>query len=293
MELTMLGTGSALVTECYNTCFVLQEDQQYFMVDGSEKLYAVTDSKNIAKITVADGEKIVGVGASDKYIVVGTESGKLYKTDNVAVTAETKWEEISIAAEDKISEPLRNIEFTDEDTFVALGNTKWYNGKAVNSTPTDNPIKPTVLPTTAPTENPVKPTTAPTENPVKPTAAPTENPIKPTVAPTDDPTKPTATPTTAPTEEPTPDPSGYSIRYENGKAVVNAPSGKYAVIFAAYDSDGKLISVAVKQDAEITKANQSVYPNKFTTAGAATGKVMLWDNLNNMVPRAAASIPFN
>ena len=29
MELTMLGTGSALVTECYNTCFVLQEDQQY------------------------------------------------------------------------------------------------------------------------------------------------------------------------------------------------------------------------------------------------------------------------
>ena len=82
-------------------------------------------------------------------------------------------------------------------------------------------------------------------------------------------------------------------RYENGKAVVNAPSGKYAVIFAAYDSDGKLISVAVKQDAEITKANQSVYPNKFTTVGAATGKVMLWDNLNNMVPRAAASIPFN
>ncbi len=34
MELTMLGTGNALVTECYNTCFVLQEDQQYFMVDG-------------------------------------------------------------------------------------------------------------------------------------------------------------------------------------------------------------------------------------------------------------------
>ena len=259
-----------------------EKADQYFMVDGSEKLYAVTDSKNIAKITVADGEKIVGVGASDKYIVVGTESGKLYKTDNVAVTAETKWEEISIAAEDKISEPLRNIEFTDENTFVALGNTKWYNGKVVNSTPTDNPIKPTV-----------SPTTAPTENPVKPTVAPTQNPVKPTVAPTDDPTKPTAKPTTAPTEEPTPDPSGYSIRYENGKAVVNAPSGKYAVIFAAYDHDGKLVSVAVKQDTEITKANQSVYPNKFTTAGATTGKVMLWDNLNNMVPRAAASIPFN
>ena len=280
---TLKNNNAGTMTENapYDALYAEKADQ-YFMVDGSEKLYAVTDSKNIAKITVADGEKIVGVGASDKYIVVGTESGKLYKTDNVAVTAETKWEEISIAAEDKISEPLRNIEFTDEDIFVALGNTKWYNGKAVNSTPTDNPIKPTV-----------SPTIVPTENPVKPTAAPTENPIKPTVAPTDDPTKPTATPTTAPTEEPTPDPSGYSIRYENGKAVVNAPSGKYAVIFAAYDSDGKLISVAVKQDAEITKANQSVYPNKFTTAGAAAGKIMLWDNLNNMVPRAAASIPFN
>ena len=30
----MLGTGNALVTECYNTCFVLQERNQYFMVDG-------------------------------------------------------------------------------------------------------------------------------------------------------------------------------------------------------------------------------------------------------------------
>ena len=34
MNLTMLGTGNALVTECYNTCFILQENNQYFMVDG-------------------------------------------------------------------------------------------------------------------------------------------------------------------------------------------------------------------------------------------------------------------
>ena len=34
MNLTMLGTGNALVTECYNTCFVLQDKDQYFMVDG-------------------------------------------------------------------------------------------------------------------------------------------------------------------------------------------------------------------------------------------------------------------
>ncbi|MDO5296153.1 MAG: MBL fold metallo-hydrolase [bacterium] len=34
MKITMLGTGNALVTECYNTCFVLEDDGRYFMVDG-------------------------------------------------------------------------------------------------------------------------------------------------------------------------------------------------------------------------------------------------------------------
>lgn len=31
MKLTMLGTGNALVTECYNTCFVIS--------DGNAKIY--------------------------------------------------------------------------------------------------------------------------------------------------------------------------------------------------------------------------------------------------------------
>ena len=34
MKLIMLGTGNALVTECYNTCFVLEENREYFLVDG-------------------------------------------------------------------------------------------------------------------------------------------------------------------------------------------------------------------------------------------------------------------
>ncbi len=34
MKLTMLGTGNALVTDCYNTCFVLQDADKYFMVDA-------------------------------------------------------------------------------------------------------------------------------------------------------------------------------------------------------------------------------------------------------------------
>lgn len=34
MKLTMLGTGNAMVTECYNTCFVLSDNGQDFMIDG-------------------------------------------------------------------------------------------------------------------------------------------------------------------------------------------------------------------------------------------------------------------
>ncbi len=36
LKLTMLGTGNALVTECYNTCFVVSDEEQgsCFMVDG-------------------------------------------------------------------------------------------------------------------------------------------------------------------------------------------------------------------------------------------------------------------
>ena len=34
MKLTMLGTGNAMVTKCYNTCFVLREGEECFLVDG-------------------------------------------------------------------------------------------------------------------------------------------------------------------------------------------------------------------------------------------------------------------
>lgn len=34
MRLTMLGTGMAMVTACYNTCFVLEEKEECLLVDG-------------------------------------------------------------------------------------------------------------------------------------------------------------------------------------------------------------------------------------------------------------------
>ena len=34
MKLTILGTGNALVTECYNTCYVLSSAEGHFLIDG-------------------------------------------------------------------------------------------------------------------------------------------------------------------------------------------------------------------------------------------------------------------
>ncbi|AND85541.1 MBL fold metallo-hydrolase [Clostridium tyrobutyricum] len=59
MKLTMLGTGNALVTECYNTCFILNESNNYFMVDGGggstvlrQLKYSGIDWKDIKNIFV-------------------------------------------------------------------------------------------------------------------------------------------------------------------------------------------------------------------------------------------------
>lgn len=34
MKLTMLGTGNAMASKCYNTCFLISDGQQHFLVDG-------------------------------------------------------------------------------------------------------------------------------------------------------------------------------------------------------------------------------------------------------------------
>ena len=54
MELIMLGTGSAMVTKCYNTCFALRREEEYFLVDAgggngilSQLEKAEIDYKNI------------------------------------------------------------------------------------------------------------------------------------------------------------------------------------------------------------------------------------------------------
>ena len=34
LKLIMLGTGHAMVTQCYNTCFAIENNGEYFLVDA-------------------------------------------------------------------------------------------------------------------------------------------------------------------------------------------------------------------------------------------------------------------
>ena len=49
MKLSMLGTGCALVTECYNTCFVISDENRHFMVDagGGNQIFNQLKKVNI------------------------------------------------------------------------------------------------------------------------------------------------------------------------------------------------------------------------------------------------------
>ena len=45
MNLTILGTGNATVTHCYNTCFVLDGGGQYLLVDGDGGICGPSSSR--------------------------------------------------------------------------------------------------------------------------------------------------------------------------------------------------------------------------------------------------------
>ena len=48
-KLYVFGTGNALVTRCYNTCFALRDEDQYFMVDtgGGNGILRILDEMQV------------------------------------------------------------------------------------------------------------------------------------------------------------------------------------------------------------------------------------------------------
>ena len=64
MKLTILGTGNAMVTKCYNTCFAIENDGHYFLVDGGGDNTIMKQLKN-ADI---DWREITDVFVTHKHI---------------------------------------------------------------------------------------------------------------------------------------------------------------------------------------------------------------------------------
>ncbi|MDE7444107.1 MAG: MBL fold metallo-hydrolase [Lachnospiraceae bacterium] len=56
MKLTMLGTGNASVTKCYNTCFALSENGQCFLVDagGGNEILRILEEESISLHSIHD-----------------------------------------------------------------------------------------------------------------------------------------------------------------------------------------------------------------------------------------------
>lgn len=56
MQLTMLGTGMAVVKNNYNTCFVLSEGERHFLVDGGggSQILKILDEKKISLLGIHD-----------------------------------------------------------------------------------------------------------------------------------------------------------------------------------------------------------------------------------------------
>jgi len=75
-ELIMLGTGCAMVTECYNTCFALKNDDDVFLVDAGGGNGILTQLKK-ADIAITDIHNMFVTHAHTDHILGGDLGGAL------------------------------------------------------------------------------------------------------------------------------------------------------------------------------------------------------------------------
>lgn len=85
MKLTLLGTGNAMVTHCYNTCFALQEGQDFLLVDagGGNGILRQLDEAKLSIghmhhlfITHAHTDHLLGVVWVVRLVAQSIEKGK-------------------------------------------------------------------------------------------------------------------------------------------------------------------------------------------------------------------------
>lgn len=137
MKLTMLGTGNALVTECYNTCFMLEDNNELFMVDGgggSQILKQIKDAgydwKDVRHIFVTHKhiDHIMGIvwmmRLITQYMSQGQYEGEAWiyaHSDLVDLLEELAGKLLQKKTLKFMGERLHMVRLNDGDQFEVLG----------------------------------------------------------------------------------------------------------------------------------------------------------------------------
>ncbi len=137
MKLTILGTGNAGVTECYNTCFVLSNEQGNFLVDGGggNGLFRQLKQANLKWqdlrtifVTHKHVDHILGIVWMIRFICQGMARGQyegeatIYGHDEVIKCLRLLAEQLFTPKETKyIDERLHLVEVKDGQEINILG----------------------------------------------------------------------------------------------------------------------------------------------------------------------------
>lgn len=107
MKLTILGTGNAMVTECYNTCFVIENNGNSFLVDGGGGSAILKQLKNAD----VDWKSITDIFVTHKHIdhITGIIWMVRLFTQNMARGSFSG--EVNIYGHSEVIEIIRNISF--------------------------------------------------------------------------------------------------------------------------------------------------------------------------------------
>jgi len=124
MKLTLLGTGNALVTKYYNTCFVLEENNEYILTDGGggngvlSQLEKVNinwaDIKNII-LTHAHTDHLLGIVWMVRMICQYMKQGT-YNGEVVIFGAEEVLSKLKLICKQLISK--KEFDFLGERVFL-------------------------------------------------------------------------------------------------------------------------------------------------------------------------------
>ncbi len=176
------GSGTISEAMLYDAVYS-QKTDQYFAVDGTEKLKAFTDAGARPQLVVSAGDTVTGVNANADGVIVGMGSGKFFynNSDQILNSSNNTWTEITVMeGKTPATEPINNIEFLDDGSFIALGTTQIYKGsiedgyKNINEKDEEQPTPtPTAEATPTPTAEATPTPTA--EVTPTPTAPPEEN----------------------------------------------------------------------------------------------------------------------